>query len=49
MSGPSEAATYADSAAERVWDDPMARLALLCQMYRVPTGVDSHVAPPAYG
>ena len=45
MSVPSEAATYADSAVERVCDDPMARLALLRQMCRVPTGVDRECLP----
>ena len=45
MSGPTEAAAYADSAVEHVRDDPTARLALLRQMYRVPTTVDRGYLP----
>ena len=45
MSGATEAAAYADSAVERVWDDPMGRLGLLRQMYRVPTTIDRGYLP----
>jgi hypothetical protein len=45
MRGPSAAAAYADSAVERVSDDPMGRLGLLRQMYGVPTTVDRGYLP----
>ncbi|SBS78645.1 exported hypothetical protein [uncultured Mycobacterium sp.] len=45
MSGATEAAASADSAVERVRDDPMGRLGLLRQMYRVPTTIDGGYLP----
>jgi hypothetical protein len=45
MSGATEAAAYADSAVEQVREDPMGRLGLLRQMYRVPTPIDRGYLP----
>lgn len=45
MSRPNDASAYADSAVERVRDDPIGRLVLLREMYRVPTAVDRGYLP----